>query len=140
MNKMGIWIDHKEAVMVSLDISGDRDNYKVDHIESGAENHYRQHGGYGSSSGSNVAQSVVKEETPERRRMHQYHDYYQKIIKMCDKPGHLYIFGPSEAKLEFKKELDKIKVSHITIDAVEACDKLSEHEIVNKVKSHYHIV
>jgi len=131
MNKMGIWLDHKKAVMVFLD----GETHKIEHLESDAENHYRPRGGW-KSSGSNVAQS--KEKSLEERRDHQYHEFYQKIIEMCDNVGHIYIFGPSEAKLELRKELDKIKRSHITIDDVQASDKLSDYEIVNKVKLYFH--
>jgi hypothetical protein len=137
MNKMGIWIDHRKAIMVSL--NGGGENHKVDHIESGAENHYHFHGG-AKSAGTSVAQSIVKEQTSDERRKHQYHEFYQRVIELCDKPGHLYIFGPAEAKLELKKEMDKIKESRVTIDAVDACDKLTEHEIISKVKNHFHVL
>lgn len=134
MDKMGIWLDHKKAVLVFLD----GEKCKVEHVESDAENHYHHSGGW-KSAGSNMAQSVVKESTAEERRHHQYHAFYKKIIGMCDNVGEMYIFGPSEAKLEFKKELDKIKVSHISVHDVEASDKLSEYAIVNKVKEHFHV-
>jgi hypothetical protein len=137
MNKMGIWIDHKKAIVVSLD-SGDGGDHKVDHVESGAESHYHFHGG-AKSAGTSVAQSIVKEQTSEERRKHQYHDFYKKVMEICDKPGRLYIFGPAEAKLELKKEMDKVKESRVTIDAVEACDKLDEHEIIVKIKKHFHM-
>jgi len=136
MNKMGIWLDHKKAIVVMLDDANGA--CKINHVESGAESNFHFHGGW-KSSGSNIAQSIVHERTAEERRKHQYHDFYQKIIKVCNKPGHLFIFGPAEAKLELKKEIDKIKQSALTVDDVEACDRLSEHEIISKVKEHYHM-
>jgi len=136
MNKMGIWIDHRKAVMVSFE--GNSGEYKIDHIDSGAESNFHFRGGW-KSSGSNMAQSIERERTPEERRKHQYHDFYNKVIKLCNKPGHVYIFGPAQARLELKKEIDKIKLCPISIDGVEPSDKLSDSEIISKVKKHYHI-
>jgi len=135
MNKLGVWIDHKKAVMVFLN----EDRYRIEHVKSDAENHYRPSGGW-KSSGTNVAQSIVKEKTAEERRKHQYHEFYKKIIDKCGNVGRMYIFGPSEAKIEFKKELGKIKNSPITIDEVAPSDKLTDHEVLQKVKSFYHVM
>jgi hypothetical protein len=46
-----------------------------------------------------------------------------------------FIFGPGKAKLELAKEIEKIKGQHNRIAAVEACDSLTENQIVAKVKS-----
>ncbi|MDH4198763.1 MAG: hypothetical protein OEV66_00125 [Spirochaetia bacterium] len=132
MKKSGIWLDHQKAVLVSLE----GEDCQVQEVQSGAEKHYRHSGGW-KSSGSCVAQSIVKEQKADERRKHQYHTFYQNIMKMIEH-GKVYIFGPGEAKKQLKKEMAMVKGSNFEIAAVEPCDKRGNHDIVKKVKSFYH--
>ena len=59
------------------------------------------------------------------------------VIKAIGKAENIYIFGPGEAKLELSKEIKKIKGQHHRIAAVEVSDRLTENQIVAKVKSFY---
>jgi hypothetical protein len=130
--KIGIWIDHKQAILVSMEGS----QTTVERIESQAESHFRPSGGW-KAGGTSVAQSVSKERKAEERRSHQFHDFYQMIIKRAGKADNIFIFGPGEAKLELAKEIEKIKGQHDRVAAVEASDKLTENQIVAKVKSFF---
>ena len=93
MQKMGIWIDHKEAFLVSLQDG----QTTIERIESNAESHFRPSGGW-KSSGTNVAQSVSKEQTADERRKHQFRNFYLEVIERARNASLLYIFGPGEAK------------------------------------------
>jgi hypothetical protein len=133
MNKEnGIWIDHKEAILVSIE----GDQTTVERIESHAESHFRPSGGW-KASGTSVAQVVSKEQKADERRKHQYHNFYQMVIKKAGKADNIFIFGPGEAKLELAKEIEKIKGHHGRIAAVETSDRLTENQIVAKVKSFF---
>jgi hypothetical protein len=129
---VGIWIDHKEAILVSIEDG----QTKVDRIESHAESHFRPSGGWKAGSTS-VAQSVSKEQKADQRRKHQFHSFYQMVIKKAGEASNIFIFGPGEAKLELAKEAEKIKGKHAKIAAVEASDRLTENQIVAKVKSFF---
>ncbi len=132
IKKTGIWIDHKEAILVALQDA----QTTIERIESNAESHFRPSGGW-KASGTNVAQSVSKEQTADERRKHQLHAFYQEVIKAAGKTDTFYILGPGEAKLELAKEIKKIKGQHEKIAAVEACDSLTENQIVAQVKSFF---
>lgn len=132
IQKMGIWIDHKEAILVSLHNA----QTTIERIESNAESHFRPSGGW-KASGTNVAQSVSKEQTADERRKHQFHNFYQEVIEKTSKVDTLYIMGPGEAKIELSKEIEKIKGEHVRIAAVEPCDSLTENQIVAQVKSFF---
>jgi hypothetical protein len=133
MKKMiGIWIDHKEAILVSIE----GDQATVERIESHAERRFRPSGGW-KAAGTSVAQSVTKEHKGDERRKHQFHNFYQMVITTAGKADNIFIFGPGEAKLELAKEIDKIKAQHGRIAAVEASDRLTENQIVAKVKSFF---
>jgi hypothetical protein len=129
---IGIWIDHKEAILVSIEDG----QTKVDRIESHADSHFRPSGGWKAGSTS-VAQSVSKEQKADQRRKQQFHSFYQMIIKKADVAGKIFIFGPGEAKLELAKEFEKIKGKHAKIAAVQVSNKLTENQIVAKVKSFF---
>jgi hypothetical protein len=130
--KIGIWIDHKEAILVSIGGGQTR----VERIESHAESHFRPSGGW-KAAGTSVAQSVSKEQKADERRKHQFHNFYQMVIKKTGKADNIFIFGPGEAKLELAKEIEKIKDQHDRVAAVEASDRLTENQIVAKVKSFF---
>ncbi len=130
--KIGIWIDHREAILVAIE----GDQTTVGRIESNAESHYRPSGGRKAGSTS-VAQSVSREQKAEERLKHQYHSFYQMVIEKAGKADSIFIFGPGEAKLELVKEMKKIKGQHDRIVPVEASDRLTENQIVAKVKSFF---
>lgn len=130
--QIGIWIDHKEAVLVA--IGGEKTT--VARIKSNAESHFRPSGGR-KMGGTSVAQSVSKEQTADERRKHQLHDFYQMVIKKIQKADTVFIFGPAEAKLELVREIESIKGRHAAIAAVETTDRLTENEIVAKVKAFF---
>jgi hypothetical protein len=132
MKKIGIWVDHKEAILVSVE----GNQATRERIESNAEPHFHSSGGW-KASGTSVAVSVSKEQTADERRKHQFHNFYQEIIAKVGKADNIYIFGPGEAKLELAKEIKKIKGQHDRIAAVETSDKLSENQIVAKVKAFF---
>lgn len=129
---IGIWIDHKEAILVSIEDG----QTTVERIESHAESHFRPSGGW-KAGGTCVAQSVSREQKADQRRKHQFHSFYQMVIKKAGEASKIFIFGPGEAKLELAKEVEKIKGKHGRIAAVEASDRLTENQIVAKVKSFF---
>ena len=129
----GIWIDHKEAILVSMKGSGAP---LVERIESHAEGHFRPSGGW-KAGGSAIAQSVSSERTADERRKRQFHNFYRTVIEEIGKADKVFIFGPGEAKSELAKEIEAIKGPHVRVAAVEATDKLTENEIVARVKSFF---
>ncbi len=128
VKKMGVWIDHFVAILVSLD----NEKIEISKIESNAESHFRHSGGCKSG---NSVQSITKEKKAEERRTHQYHKFYQEIMQTFDMNTEILIFGPGEAKLELEKEIAKNHRGKI--QAVETTDKLTDNQIVAKVKSFY---
>jgi hypothetical protein len=133
MNKtIGIWIDHRQAVLVSLE----EDSPTIHHVKSDVESPVEASGGW-RAGGTLVAQCVSNEQRDDERRKHRLHAFYQEVIKAIGAGSEVFIFGPGEARHELAKEVEKIKSSHIRISAVEACDKLTEPQTVSKVKTFF---
>jgi stalled ribosome rescue protein Dom34 len=134
IKNIGIWIDQKEAVLVSVEDA----QAAIERIVSNVESHFRPSGGW-KASGTNVAQSVSKEQRTDERREHQLDSFYEAVIEKAGKADKCYIFGPGEAKLGLVKKIEKIKGQHIEIAAVETSDSLTENQIVAKVKAFFKV-
>ncbi len=122
-HKVGIWIDHKRAVIVSA--AGGR--VTTETLESGVAAHPHYSG----------QQDGGGEKKYEERHGQHLDRYYDEVISRLGQPDGLLIIGPGEAKLELRERLSRSKVpSERTID-IEAADKLTDPQIVAKVKEHF---
>ena len=75
----------------------------------------------------------------EERHSQDLDRYFDDVIGQLGKPDAVLLFGPGEAKLQLKERLGRSKVSSESIVAVESTDKLTDPQIVAKVKEHYGI-
>jgi hypothetical protein len=132
LTNIGIWIDHKEAVLVFLK----NGHTTLERINSNAERNFRQSGGWKSGKNPGV-QSIYKEQKAEERRKHQYQKFYRRIIKKINKADTVYIFGPGNAKQELTKEIQKLKGEQPAISAVQSCHKLTDNQLKAKVRSYF---
>ena len=121
---VGVWIDHKKAVIVSIAAG----QVTIRTLESDVGAHPRYSG---FQSGG--------EKKYEERHNQDLDRYYDDVIGQLGKPDALLLFGPGEAKLQLKARLGRSKVSSESIVAVESTDKLTDSQIVAKVKEHYGI-
>jgi hypothetical protein len=123
--RVGIWIDHRKAVIVSA--SADEVTAKT--LESSVEPHPHY-------AGSQEGGGEKKYE--ERHGLH-LDRYYDAVISQLGQPEAVLIFGPGEAKLQLKERLGRSKVLSESIMTVESTDKLTDPQIVARVKKHYGI-
>lgn len=128
----GIWIDHREAILVSVE----GENTSVQRVESGAESHFKPSGGW-KSGGTSVAQTVVREKSAEESRMHQYHAFYREIITLLGDSDSIAVFGPGEAKGELGKEIAEVHELKHKVTAVETCERMTENQLIAKIKAHF---
>jgi hypothetical protein len=124
-DKVGIWIDHKKAVIVSA--SADGVTSKT--LESEVGSHGRFSGPLEGGG----------EKRYEERFGEHLDQYYDQVISELGEPEALLIFGPGEAKLQLKERLSRSKPLSESVVGVETSDKLTEPQIVAKVKKHYGI-
>lgn len=128
----GIWLDHMDAVLVHIE----GENISVEHVESGAESHFKPSGGW-KAGGTSVAQSVVREKSAEESRMHQYHAFYRQIMEQLVDSDAIAVFGPGEAKGEFAKEIAAVNGLREKIRTVEPCDRMTENQFIAKVREYF---
>ena len=128
----GLWVDHEKAIIVSL-IDG---SHKVTHVESDIEGRFRLKGGSRSNTPYGI-QSATSESKRDFRYSKHLNIYFQHIIDLLKEAKQIYIFGPGEAKFELKKKIEKNNVFLDKISDIETTDKLTEPQIVAKVKKYF---
>jgi len=121
--KIGLWIDHSKAVIVS--ITGDLEEIKS--IPSDMEEHVRFSGG---------AQKTTEEDIRDRRFTNHLNKYYDEVIMMIRDAESILIIGPGEAKIEFKKRLEAGKQNGHVIN-IETAGKMTDPQIAAKVRGYY---
>jgi hypothetical protein len=133
-DKVGIWIDHRKAVIVSA--SADRVTAKT--LESRVESHSRYSGRAGSSTPEGPPNEGGEKKYEERYRQH-LDRYFDEVISQLGEPEALLILGPGEAKLQLKERLSRSKALSECTVRIETADKLTDPQIVAKVKEYYGI-
>ena len=123
----GLWIDHKEAVIVFTATSADSAE-ETKRMESGIEKHVRYSG--------RAASEGVAEDQRDRKHATELDQYYDDVIAQLKDATSILIFGPGEAKGEFKKRLEN-KGADERIVGVETTDKMTDNQIAAKVREHY---
>jgi len=133
-HRIGIWIDHKKAVIVSA--GAHRITATTVESKVGPHGRYSDRTGYPGSDGPQDGGGERKYE--ERYRQH-LDRYYDEVINQLGDPEAVVIFGPGEAKLQLKARLSRSRTLFQRIVGIEASDKLTDPQIVAKVKAHYGI-
>jgi len=124
-HEVGIWIDHKKAVIVSASAG----HVTAKTLKSDVEPHSHYAG----------SQEGGGEQKYEERHDLQLNRYYDEIISDLGQPDGILLFGPGEAKLQLKERLRRSKMLSESIVVVESTDKMTDAQIVAKVKEHYGI-
>ncbi|HHP7234750.1 MAG TPA: hypothetical protein ACFCUC_08980 [Desulfobacterales bacterium] len=72
----------------------------------------------------------------EERQKHQLSRYYETVIHAVKNADKILIMGPGEAKIELRKQIESsMPPLSLRIFAVESCDKMTERQIVARVRS-----
>ena len=121
---IGLWIDHRETVIVILTDEGE----ETRRIESDIEKHVRFSGG---------AQTDMAEDMRDRRFTNHLNKYYDAVISHIREADSILIFGPGEAKVEFKNRLESEGLGG-RIVGIETVDKMTDRQIAAKVRQCFH--
>jgi hypothetical protein len=122
---VGIWIDHRDAYIVSLGKAGE----ETQRVESGMEKHVRQ-------SGHSTMAKGHGENQRDRQFAAHLGKYYDEVVTRVRDADAILIFGPGEAKGELQKRLAGKGLGE-RIVGVETIDKVTDPQFVAKVRQHY---
>jgi len=121
--EIGLWIDHKKAVIVT--IIGETE--EISEIISNMEKRVRYSG---------AAQEAPGEDQRDRQYMFHLSRYYDRVIAQIRDAKSVLIMGPGEAKREFEKQLKSESYSG-KIVGVETVDKMTDRQIAARVRQQF---
>jgi len=130
-NKAGIWLDHREAVIVMRGAPNER----TVHVLSAVEKHAERTGD-SPLKGPYEARQVPADDKRQRALTGELNHYYDAIIAAMGDAQPLLIFGPGEAKGELKKRLE-IKGFGSRIAAIETADMMTDRQIGARVRKYF---
>ena len=129
--KVGVWIDHRKAVVVVVTEEGE----EIGLIISKVEEQLRRSGD-SPLKGTFEAQRVPADDRRQRALTQYLNIYYDAVISCIREADSILIFGPGEAKNELEKRLEKSNLGG-RIAAIETADKMTDKEIAAKVRQRF---
>ena len=121
----GLWIDHREAVIVMITDEGE----ETKQITSNMEKHVR-------FSGGTISEEGGAEDQRDRQFTGHLNKYYDEVVAYIRNAESILIFGPGEAKGELKKRLENKGLGG-RIVGIETDDKMTDRQIAAKVREHF---
>jgi stalled ribosome rescue protein Dom34 len=121
--EVGIWIDHRKTVIVSVTDKGE----KTSLIISGMEKHVRYSG---------AAQEDSAEDQRDSRYTGHLNKYYDHVISCIRDAESILILGPGEAKVELGTRLESEALGG-RIVGIETVDKMTNRQISAKVRQRF---
>ncbi len=129
--EVGLWIDHREAFIVTLQNGRE----ETRQITSNMEKHVRFSNGihFESTEGS---QGSAAEDVRDRQFGDHLDIYYDGIVELIRDAESIWIFGPGEAKGELETRLRKAELGARVV-GIEPADKMTIPQIIAKVNALY---
>ncbi|MFZ0533584.1 MAG: hypothetical protein WAM09_10410 [Anaerolineales bacterium] len=123
-SKVGLWIDHRKAVIVIVSDEGE----ETKQITSNMEKHVRY--------SSDASEDGSAEDVRDRQFGNRLNSYYDDVIACLREAESIQIFGPGEAKGELEARLEKEGLKGRIIE-IETMDKMTNRQIAAKVRQHF---
>ncbi|MGB2862807.1 MAG: hypothetical protein WBC05_05720 [Sedimentisphaerales bacterium] len=124
--RVGLWIDHRKAVIVSVSDEGG----ETKQIRSNLEKPVRPPGSARSKAG------YQPEDHRDRQFVGHLNVYYDEVISCIRDAESILILGPGEAKGEIKKRIESKKLPG-RIVGIETVDKMTDRQIAAKVRQYF---
>jgi hypothetical protein len=129
--RVGLWIDHRKAVVVTVTDKGDETTLVISAVER-----QRRRSGDSPLKGRYERQQVVADDSQQKSFTGHLNSYYDAVIASIGAAESILIFGPGEAKGELKKRLQRINLDG-RIAVLETVDKMTDRQIAAKVRQHF---
>jgi hypothetical protein len=129
--EVGLWIDHRKAVVVTFE---DRTE-KIQEITSDIESHM-QSSIKRDSGDQNSSHQSAGEDVRDRHYGDHLESYYDRVISFIQNAESIWIFGPGEAKVELENRL-KVKNLGARIVGIATTDKMTYAQISAKARGYF---
>jgi hypothetical protein len=122
--KVGLWLDHNKAVIVSIANNGEERKIITSDME-----HYVRYS-------SNAPGDGSAEDVRDRRFWNHLGEYYDKVIAHIGDASSIQIFGPGEAKYELEKRLESEGMLD-NIVSVDDAESLTDRQVAKRVRERF---
>jgi hypothetical protein len=129
--RVGLWIDHKKAVIVAITDKGE----ETQRITSEAEKQPRRSGD-SPLKGTYEPLQVPAQDSQQRVLTKHLNVYFDAVIAAIRDAESILIFGPGEAKGQLKGRLEKHSLIG-RIAGMETVDKMTDAQIAAKVRKFF---
>ena len=128
---VGLWIDHKKAVVVAVTDEGEEMELTISKVEK-----QLRRSGDSPLKGRYESLQVPADDSRERKLTGQLNIYYDAIIASIRDADSILLFGPGEAKGELQERIEKSNLRG-RIVAVETVDKMTNRQIAAKARQFF---
>jgi hypothetical protein len=128
---VGVWIDHRKAIVVALTDKGEETGLIISKVEK-----QLRRSGDSPLKGPYKSQQVPADDSRQRRFTGQLNIYYDAVIACIRDAESILIFGPGEAKGELKTRLEKDNLGGHVV-GIETVDKMTDRQIAAKVRQQF---
>lgn len=128
---VGLWIDHRKAIIVAVTDKGEETGL----IISKAEKQLRRTGD-SPLKGPYEPLQVPAADSRQKTLTGRLNIYYDAVIASIRDAKSILIFGPGDAKNELKKRLKKNNLDG-RIVGIETVDKMTDRQIAAKVRKYF---
>ena len=129
--RVGVWIDHKKAVIVVVTDTGEEIRLIISHVQK-----QRRRAGDSPLKGPYEPQQVPADDRREREFMGHLNLYDDAVIAGMREADAILILGPGEAKGELTKRLERHHLSGRIVGS-ETADKMTNRQIAAKVRQYF---
>jgi hypothetical protein len=129
LRRVGIWIDHRKAIVVTIDEGGE--SRRV--IENPVERHAGPEGSRRTSTPYGPQAPSFERQLEEKNRLHAA-KFFKEVIKSMGRPDRLFVMGPADAKREFVERVEKESGLRGLAIKVETTDRMTEAQVAAKVR------
>jgi hypothetical protein len=132
--KVGLWIDHRKAIIVALTDKSQETREIISEVEK-----QPRRSGDSPLKGKYESLQVPADDSGQRILTENLNTYYDAVIGSIGDAESILIFGPSTAKNELTERLANNHLAERVVD-VETVDKMTDRQIAAKVRERFKVI
>jgi hypothetical protein len=129
--KVGLWIDHRKAIIVAVTDKGEETGLIISKVEK-----QLRRCGDSPLKGTHESLQVPADDSRQRAFTGHLNIYYDAVIAGIHDAESILIFGPGEAKGELEKRLKRNNLGGCIV-GIETVDKMTDRQIAAKVRHYF---
>jgi hypothetical protein len=129
--KVGLWIDHRKAIVVAVTDKGEETALIISAVEK-----QLRRSGDSPLKGTYEPLQVPASDSRQKALTGQLNIYYDAVIASIRDAETILMFGPGDAKGELKKRLKKNNLDG-RIAGIETVDRMTDRQIAARVRKYF---